>query len=139
MGERTDGIAPSLAAADGKINPHAPGDHLGIGKDIRHIVDRACWNALGLQGRKESVARHPDGFCRQQRHQIGAMAHAPDIAHEALVLRQLRHSENRHEPGELPVIADRDDHVPVGNRKDLIGHDIGVRIAHATGVCPDAR
>ena len=45
------------------------------------------------------------------------------------VLRQIRPPQHPAQRHELPVIAASDEQVPVAGRKQLIGHDIGVRIA----------
>ena len=78
--------------ADGRSTLMPRATTWGSAKTSATLLIGPAGTPWASRAEKESVARHPDGFCRQQRHQIGSMAHAPDIAHEALVLRQLRHS-----------------------------------------------
>ena len=56
------------------------------------------------------------------------------------IARQVRHAQHAAEPPELPVIADGDDDVPVRDRKHLVGHDVGMGVAHAaSAILPETR
>ena len=55
-------------------------------------------------------------------------------ASETVVAGPLRMPANLGEPGELALVADRDDDRLIGCVERLVGHDIGMRIALARRV-----
>ncbi len=57
------------------------------------------------------------------------MGDARDVGRIARIGHQLRHADRLAQPGKLPVIADRQDHVAIGGRKVLIRDDVRVRVA----------
>ena len=61
------------------------------------------------------------------------MFQSADIVFVCRILPELRRTEDIAEFDELIVVAGGDDHMPVGNREDLVRHDVGVRVADALG------
>ena len=105
--------------------------HLRIGKYLIQPVDRAAGH-IGLFQRADPFRRAAhDGGLAQQRDQFGAVPDALRVGGKALVLRPFRAAGHGAEAGELAVVAHGQDHVAVGSGKGLVGHDAGVRVAHA--------
>ena len=131
IGERTDGIAPVFAAAAGRSIFMPRAMTCGSANTSATLLI----GPAGTPCASKAVSRNSRVtlmVCAvSSGTSSGRWPTRPILRAESLVLRQLGHSQNSREPGELAVIADGDDHVPVGHREDLIGHDVGMRIAHA--------
>ncbi|EWS56489.1 hypothetical protein X551_00649 [Methylibium sp. T29] len=60
------------------------------------------------------------------------MAHPVGVGREARIGGQLGPPGDLAEAGELRIVADRQDHVAIGDLEHLIGHDVLVRVAGAS-------
>ena len=98
-------------------------------EDVGEIVDRARRHVHGLEPGQDVGAVEPRRQAAEMRNQLGAVHHPVGIGLVHRILRQARLAEHAAQLGELAVVAGRDDDVAVGDRKHLVGHDIGMRIA----------
>ena len=133
IGVRTPGMLPALAAALGRLDPHAAMNHLRVGKDLVERVDRTGRHLHGLELRQQVGARQALGQRGEARDQLVAVVEAVGVGEIARLLRELRLAEHRAQLGELVVVAGGDDDVAVGDREHLVGHDVGMRVADALG------
>ena len=115
----------------GIVEREAPRLHLRVGEHRGEVVDRAaghggrleCGDPLGGGAHHRRLA--------QQRDQFLALGDARRVGREAFVVGPFRMAGDGAEAGELAVVADGQDHVAVGGREILVGHDVGVGVAHA--------
>ena len=131
IGVRTPGIRAVGGRGARPVEPHAAMNHLRIGKDLRQIVDRTRRHADGFELFQKLGARQARGECAQMPDQFGAMRQARFVVDVFFFLGERRLAQDGAQLGELAVVARGDDDVPVGDRKHLIGRDVGMRIAHA--------
>ena len=66
-----------------------------------------------------------------QRHQFVAVRHTRGVGGEARILRPAGLAHGVAQARELPVVAHGQDHVAVGRGEVLVGHGVGVGVAHA--------
>ena len=101
-----------------------------VRENIGDRIDRPGGHTLALERFQDVLAGHRDGQCGKDVDQNVAVADAVGVGAEPLVGGEAGLTENECEPRELAIVADRDDHVPVRDGKNLIGDDVRVGVAH---------
>ncbi len=114
-----------------RIDPHAARNELPIGEEVGDRIDRPGGNDRLLEGGDEVVASPAAGLRREFARQIGSVRNARGVGPKALVGGQRIEAEGRAQTPKLRIVANRHDHIAVGDRKGLIGGDVRVRVAHA--------
>ena len=113
------------------VDHHVAFEHVRIGKHLFEIVDGTARH-LGRFQRYQPV-----GFAAllqqrsQQRHQRVAVTHAVGVARVQRIEGERWLARHGTELGELAVVADGQDEVPVRDLEHLVRHDVLVRVAHA--------
>ena len=105
--------------------------HLRVGKHLVDAVDGAARHGLRLEGADPLGRRAHDRGLAHQGNQNRPVCHALRIGGEAFILRPFRVAGDGAKARELPIVADRQNHVAIGRREVLIRHDVRMRIAHA--------
>jgi hypothetical protein len=114
----------------GRRDDRAQAQFLGRGHAAVHGVDRAAREA-GRGEYVEPLARGPPGQpLGEQRPQLLPVGRAAGVLGEPWVGRQFRRAEHLAQPGELSVVADRDDQVAVAGRQRLVREQAGMGIPH---------
>ena len=113
------------------LDTHRAMNELGIGEDLGDAVDRPGRHTRLAQRTEQLVALTSSDRLGQRWHDRRAVPHPPGIGAEAFVLGQPLQSEHGAQSGELPVVADRDDKVPVTGREALVGDDVRVGVAES--------
>ena len=106
---------------------------LGLGKHLRHRVDRRAGHTGGVQRGDQFVARAACEFRAQQRIEQRVVPHARRIGGETFIPDPLRVTENFGEPPELAIVADRKRDKAVRAGKNILRLDIGMAVAAALG------
>ena len=102
---------------------------LRVGKNLGDAVDGTGRHARRFELRQQFGADEAARQPVQDRRQGVAMAHAVLAPCIGGIGGERRLAENIAELAELPVVAGRDDDVAVGDRKDVVGHEIGMAVA----------
>src|SRR5690606_37685214 len=127
-----DARYPCTVRAD-RLHLHSARHHLRIGE---HLVDRRyrpAGHRLRLQQVDPLARAAPGHRFGDQRDERVAVLHPATVGDEPAVGGEVVEAGYPAECGELSVIADGEDHVPVGGREYLVGHDVGVRVAEPPG------
>ena len=102
----------------------------GIGEDVLDRVDRTDRDPGGLEpGDQAGAGLLPDQPAHDLLDRI-AVDHPGRCGGKARVGAQFGHAQLGAEGAELAVVADRDDHRPVGHGEGRIGHHGRVAVAH---------
>src|SRR5262249_21314576 len=126
----------NLAALGGRARPldaHAAVDDLRIGENLVEGIDRSGWNPNRFELLQQVATAPTHGQRREPRNQLVTVSQPIGICAVARLLGDFRLPQHHAEFGELAVVAGGDDDVAVRHWENLIGHDIGMRIADALG------
>src|SRR6185437_10865527 len=114
-----------------QLELHAAVNHLRIGKDLLKVVDGACRDSGAFKFVQELFAFE----ARRQRGQLAdqhiARGEAALVVLVVRIFRELRRAQDAAKSDILAVVACGDDDQTVGDWKNLIGNEIGVRVADA--------
>ena len=104
-------------------------DGLRIGEHLADCVDRAARH-VGSFEQRDPVGGRACGENRfQQVNDCLAIVDPARIGDEARIGRQMVEFRRAAKAGELAIVGDGQNQVSIGCRKNLIGHDIGMRVA----------
>ena len=106
-------------------------DHLRIGEDrIDGLIGPAGMPAASSASENSAALRRARSPAARSGISAARFVTRSGIGAETLVPASFRQAEHRAQPRELPIVADRDDDLAVGDLEGLVGHDIGVGVAH---------
>src|SRR4029077_5027093 len=122
---------PVLGGLARKVELHAAMLHLRVVKFLLKIVDRSRRHLLRFELLQQLVAFHAGGESGQFSNKLLAVFQPSNIVFVGWILSELGRTEGIAKFYVLIVVSGGDNHMSVGNRENLIGHDIGVRVADA--------
>ena len=113
-----------------QVDPEPARLGLRVGENLVEVVDRPAGDADRFERGDPRVLRPGQHHLGERRDQRVAVLDPPGIGPETRVPGELGPPAGLAEPGELGVVADRDDDIVVGRLERLVGNHVGMRVAH---------